>query len=140
MKATVAKEIRWEMSHRLPFHDGPCKNIHGHSYMLRIAITGTTDAQGIVIDFYDVEKIMRTVVDKLDHSFVCDPKDEKMINFLKENNFKYLVMPDYTTAENIATYVLENVSVEFEKFANLEKISIRLHETKDAFAEIEKVL
>ncbi|HEU4716904.1 MAG TPA: 6-carboxytetrahydropterin synthase, partial [Bacteroidia bacterium] len=30
----VSKVFRFEMAHALSGHDGPCKNIHGHSYSL----------------------------------------------------------------------------------------------------------
>ena len=29
MRTTISKQFRWEMGHRLPFHEGLCKNIHG---------------------------------------------------------------------------------------------------------------
>ena len=58
----IAKEFHWEMGHRLPEHFGLCKNIHGHSYKMIVEFEGELDEQGMVIDFYDVEKIIAPII------------------------------------------------------------------------------
>ncbi|MGA1250362.1 MAG: 6-pyruvoyl trahydropterin synthase family protein, partial [Candidatus Kapaibacteriota bacterium] len=53
MISRIAKEFHWEMGHRLPFHDGGCQNIHGHSYTMRVEVIGEIDpATGMVIDYF----------------------------------------------------------------------------------------
>jgi len=137
MRMRIAKEFIWEMSHRLPFHKGGCQNIHGHSYKLRIEVEGTTDSNGMIMDYYDMSTIMDPVIFQLDHSFIVDENDELMLNFLKENDFKHYVIDRTTTAENIAIYLLELVKPKFANFTNIDKLKIRFHETADVFAEIE---
>ncbi len=140
MKINIAKEFNWEMSHRLPFHDGPCNNIHGHTYKMRIELEGETNKRGMVLDYYEIEKIASSFVKKLDHSFICDAGDSLMIDFLKKNGFRHFIIPDYTTAENIAAFFSRRFSSEFSKFPNLEKMTVRVFETEDVFAEIMTVL
>lgn len=41
----VAKQFRWEGAHRLPWHDGLCKNNHGHSYKMEASVDGAVDAR-----------------------------------------------------------------------------------------------
>ena len=53
----ITKEFKFEMAHALHGYDGLCKNIHGHSYRMIVEFEGELDEQGMVIDFYDVEKI-----------------------------------------------------------------------------------
>ena len=36
----VTKEFSSEMSHVLWNYDGPCRNVHGHSYRLFVTISG----------------------------------------------------------------------------------------------------
>ena len=36
----VTKEFKFEMAHALLGHDGPCKNIHGHTYALSVTLKG----------------------------------------------------------------------------------------------------
>jgi 6-pyruvoyltetrahydropterin/6-carboxytetrahydropterin synthase len=39
-KIRVTKLFRFEMAHALNGYDGPCKNIHGHSYELQVTVIG----------------------------------------------------------------------------------------------------
>ena len=73
----IAKEYRWEMGHRLSFHDGKCVNFHGHSYKARITLEGERDENGLLVDFYDLDKIVGPLVESLDHSFALNAADEK---------------------------------------------------------------
>ena len=36
----VTKSFSFEMAHALWNYDGPCKNIHGHSYKLFVTVKG----------------------------------------------------------------------------------------------------
>ena len=35
----VTKEFSFEMAHVLGSYDGPCKNVHGHSYRLFVIVS-----------------------------------------------------------------------------------------------------
>lgn len=135
MLTKIAKDFIWEMSHRLTFHDGPCKNIHGHSYKLRVEIEGVLDKNSMILDYYDVEKIIKPLINQLDHAFLCDKDDKLMIPFLQENGFKYYIIDGFTTAENMVSFFIEKFKPEFSKFANLESLMIRVYETFDVYAE-----
>ena len=68
------------MSHVLPGYDGPCRNVHGHSYRLFVTVAGVPvkDAgnpkNGMVIDFSDMKKI---VVDGIEYAPSRTFKDGK---------------------------------------------------------------
>ena len=137
MKTRIAKEFKWEMSHRLTFHQGPCKNIHGHTYKMRVELEGNLDEHGMLLDYYDVESLVQPLLSKLDHGFICDAQDFLMIDFLKTNDFKYTVMLKYTTAENLAKYFMEELLPKVKEYMNVTCFKIRVHETDDVFAEVE---
>lgn len=137
MKVKISKEFTWQMSHRLPFHKGLCSNIHGHTYKLRVSLTGETDKNGFLIDFYDLISIVQPLIDQLDHSFVVDEKDVETISFLREHSFRYVVVPNTTTSENLAYWVANQIVNGFRKFPNIDKLSVRFYETMDSFAEVE---
>ena len=61
-----------------------------------------------------------------------------MINFLTENGFKMHIMPKTSTAEHIAEYLIELTIDEFSKYKNIDTLKMRIYETEDVFAEIEK--
>lgn len=137
MRAKIAKNFTWEMSHRLPYHQAACKNIHGHSYKMRVELEGDLDEFGMVLDYYQIKQIVMPLINKLDHCFLCDPNDNLMIKFLKENDFRYVVIDDFTTAENIVHYILGELKKEFSKYNNLDTLKIRLQESAEVFAENE---
>ncbi len=135
---TIAKDFIWQMSHRLTFHKGLCQNIHGHSYKLRIYLTGETDKNGMIIDFYDLEKIVNPfLMGELDHGFLCSKDDAKVIEFLQQNGWRHFVMDKTTTCENMCGLFIDKFKPEFEKISNINSFKIRVYETEDAFAEVE---
>ena len=105
----IAKEFRWEMGHRLPEHFGLCKNIHGHSYKMIIEFEGDLDKNQMVIDYYDVEKIINPVIEKLDHAFMANKDDKEVLEFLEKMNSKKVVVDFNSTVENICGYLLYEI-------------------------------
>jgi 6-pyruvoyltetrahydropterin/6-carboxytetrahydropterin synthase len=136
----ISKTFHWEMSHRLPYHAGDCRNIHGHSYKLRLDIIGLPDERGMVIDYFEIERKVSKHLQKFDHAFICDIKDTSMLEFLNRMDFKYVVIKEFTTAENVALYLLNELAPEFREMPNIRKMRLRLYETNDAFAETELVI
>jgi 6-pyruvoyltetrahydropterin/6-carboxytetrahydropterin synthase len=131
----IAKEFRWEMGHRLPFHNGGCQNIHGHSYRMRVTIEGRLDDNGMVLDYFDMKEIVDPIVQRVDHSFLCDNRDEQMLAFFRDNPLKHVIVPFRTTAENITAWFLELVATELRRFPNIKTLTIRVYETERTYAE-----
>ena len=130
----VAKEFRWEMGHRLPEHFGLCKNIHGHSYKMIVEFEGELNEQGMVIDYYDVEKIINPLIEKLDHAFMVCRDDKVVLEFLNKLNSKKVVIDFESTAENICNYLLGEIRKN-KLPGNIKKIIVRVSETINDYAE-----
>lgn len=139
MLTTISKQFRWEMGHRLPFHNGLCKNIHGHSYQARVAITGSTNEQGMVLDYFDMKTIIQPIIDELDHSFLCDSSDTQMINFFTNNPMKVVYIDAPTTAENIALYLLNRIQEQLLSYSNITGVRVTVFETENTFAEVHNI-
>lgn len=135
----IAKEFTWEMGHRLPFHEGKCKNLHGHSYKSMIELTGQPDSNGIVLDYYDVKKIVEPIFEELDHSFLVWDGDVELIDALQKLNSRMVVVNFQTTAENICLYLLDKIAV-VEFPANIKSVKVRVFETENTYAEEERIL
>jgi len=135
----IAKEFRWEMGHRLPEHFGQCKNIHGHSYKMIVEFDGDLDKQGMVIDYYDVEKIIDPIIKKLDHSFMVNKNDTVVIEFLEKMKSKKVIVGFESTAENISKYLLGEI-VKTNLPLNVKKLTVRIYETEGDYAEEELIL
>jgi len=130
----IAKEFRWEMGHRLPEHFGKCKNIHGHSYRMIVEIEGDVDSDGMVMDYYDLKIVVDPIVEKLDHAFLVYKEDKEIIEFLQRMNSKKVTVGFQSTVENICKYFLKEIN-ETEFPSNVKKITIRIYETEDDYAE-----
>ena len=131
----IAKDFHWEMGHRLPFHEGGCRNVHGHSYRLRLIVTGTLDSNGMVVDYFDLRRIVDPIVSRIDHAFLCDESDTEMLEFLEKHDMKRVVVPFPTTAENIAGWLLDQAKQGLLGYANITGLAVRLHETVNTYAE-----
>jgi len=60
MKA--AKQFRWEGVHRLPWHQGDCWPLHGHSYSLNIELEGKPNEYGMLVNFADIKRLLTTFI------------------------------------------------------------------------------
>lgn len=130
----IAKEFNWEMGHRLPFHEGKCKNLHGHSYKCMVELSGKPDKNGMLFDYYDLKKIMDPIIEELDHSFMVNRSDKELIEILDRLKSNKVIVDFDSTAENICLYLLEKVRVS-ELPKNIEEVKVRVLETENTYAE-----
>jgi len=137
MRTTISKQFRWEMGHRLPFHEGLCKNIHGHSYEAHVILSGEPDANGMVMDYYDMKLLIQDKLDELDHSFLCNSSDTIVREFLERNNMKMVLVEFPTTAENIARMLATHVVSNLPAGHRVDAVRLRVFETEKTFAEVE---
>jgi 6-pyruvoyltetrahydropterin/6-carboxytetrahydropterin synthase len=75
MRATLIKEFRFEAAQTLPNLPGDhkCKQMHGHSFKVEIAIEGEVDPEiGWIYDHAVISRAMKPILDELDHSYLND--------------------------------------------------------------------
>jgi 6-pyruvoyltetrahydropterin/6-carboxytetrahydropterin synthase len=85
----VRRRFRFEAAHRLPFHRGKCRDLHGHSYELVVGVDRLVGEDGLAIDFSELKRIVKDeVIDLLDHKLVNDrienPTAELMVRWIWE--------------------------------------------------------
>jgi 6-pyruvoyltetrahydropterin/6-carboxytetrahydropterin synthase len=56
-------------AHKIPWHNGKCKELHGHNYKVKMYVLAECD---IWIDFIDLKKLGKEVIDKYDHKNISD--------------------------------------------------------------------
>lgn len=135
----IAKEFSWEMGHRLPFHKGKCKNLHGHTYKCLVEVSGLPDENGMVLDYYELKKIVSSILEELDHSFMVNKNDVELLNALEKLNSRKVVVDFETTAENICFYILDKIKSS-NLPSNIKSVKVRVLETEDTYAEEEIAL
>jgi 6-pyruvoyltetrahydropterin/6-carboxytetrahydropterin synthase len=135
----IAKEFRWEMGHRLPFHEDKCRNLHGHSYKMMVEFTGDLDINGMVLDYYIVKEIINPLVEELDHAFMVKDDDFELITLLKKMDSKFVTVNFHSTAENMVYYFIDKIK-KSELPGNISAIKVKIFETETTYAEDEIVL
>jgi len=71
----IYKDFTFEAAHRLPnVPEGhKCGRLHGHSFFVRVHLSGEVDPEaGWVVDFAEVTKAFKPVLELLDHNFIND--------------------------------------------------------------------
>jgi 6-pyruvoyltetrahydropterin/6-carboxytetrahydropterin synthase len=137
----ITREFTFEMAHVLQNYDGPCRNVHGHSYRLFVTISGipvndtSNPKNGMVVDFSELKRIvMSRIVDIFDHAVVVssdyDPEKMQMM----KNTFGNTVVTDYQpTCENLVADFAERLRNELPKGVELH--SLKLYETAKSYSE-----
>lgn len=78
-------------AHLLRGYDGPCKNLHGHTWKVEVTIAAEKlDKIGLVVDFKDMKKRLNHFLDKIDHVNLNDLPAFKDVNPSTENLAKYI--------------------------------------------------
>lgn len=131
---TVTKTIRFEAAHMLAGHPGPCRNLHGHSYRVDVAVEGER-TDGMVIDFKELKNIAEeTICRPFDHAFIytqgAGGAEGRIAALLEENGLKTAPIPCRPTAENLAVHFTALLSARLPGLK-----SVRVWETADSCAE-----
>ena len=91
----VFKEEWISGAHRLRDYQGPCENLHGHNWRVRVyAGAVELDKLGMVIDFKVLKGALREVCQRFDHGYLNEIAPFDALN---------------PTAENICRHVFEEV-------------------------------
>lgn len=75
MTVAIYKDFTFEAAHLLPNVPAghKCGRLHGHSFSVRITISGEPDpTSGWLMDFADLKLVFKPVYDQLDHYYLND--------------------------------------------------------------------
>lgn len=137
----VTKEFRFEAAHALMGYDGPCKNIHGHSYQLSVTVIGSPVSDsastklGMVMDFGDLKKIIkRQIIDPFDHALLLNSAiSYEGLQNLGEPFTNIVVVPYQPTSENFLLDFAKRIRELLP--ADVKLHNLRLRETSNSYAE-----
>ncbi len=120
---SVSKDyLTFSAAHFLTIPDHKCESLHGHNYVVTVLVEGAVDrATGFVVDFAVVKKILRPVIDRIDHKVlvpsgnptvvVGTEGDATVVHYRGVRRFQFpsthvAVIPvSDTTAELLAEYL-----------------------------------
>lgn len=86
--------VRGEFSaaHALRHYQGKCENMHGHNYGAELTVRGeklSSDTE-LAMDFSEMKKIFREVLEQLDHHILNETPPFDVINPSSENLARYI--------------------------------------------------
>ncbi len=86
----ICRQYKFDSAHRLPHvpEGHKCSRLHGHTYILEVFVEGEINDKGWVIDFADIDVVVKPIIKQLDHYYL--------------NEISGLENP---TAENIAVWI-----------------------------------
>jgi 6-pyruvoyltetrahydropterin/6-carboxytetrahydropterin synthase len=130
-------------------YSGKCETLHGHNYRARLEVEGELDENSYVWDFVTLKRLMRRLVDELDHRMLL-PRDNPDLKVSQEGDSvevlykerKYvfprsdvvLVPVPNTTAEMLARYLVGRVKEELQR-EGAKKLSALAVEVEESFGQ-----
>lgn len=123
-----------------------CESLHGHNYRVRTELEGELDASSYVFDFTVLKRIMRRLVDEIDHKMLL-PLQNPALELREEGDSisvayrdrRYLfprsdvvLLPiPNTTAEMLARYLADRLKEELSAHGadNLTELAVEVEES-----------
>ena len=129
------------MAHVLKDYDGPCRNVHGHSYELFVTLIGeplqdeNSPKFGMVMDYKDLKTIVKeNVINKFDHSLVLSSRHNATTIDNLKREFEKLIVVDYQpTNENLIIDIANILKPLLPNSVSL--YNLKLRETATAYSE-----
>lgn len=135
----IKRRLTFCAGHRVVGHEGKCKHIHGHNYVVYVHCAGVLDSVGRVIDFSVLKSCLGTWLDRnWDHKMIAWVKDTVIYNMARAydaaDSWSIFELPYNPTAENLAKFLLENVCPIVFKGTGIKILAIEVQETENCTA------
>ena len=126
----VTQELSFCYGHRLLGYPGKCARLHGHNARAFVTLRSEQlDALGMVADFDDIEKRLRSWIDEtFDHQLLLQ-RDDPLAPALRSLNEPFRALDAAPTAENLAKLIFE-----FVERSGFPVVEVRLEEQPGSVA------
>jgi 6-pyruvoyltetrahydropterin/6-carboxytetrahydropterin synthase len=131
----IKTKLTVDAAHRLTFHEGACKNLHGHTWSVEILIFKER-FKDIVVDFGIIKSAIKEL---MDHKVLVYEQDDVLMTLTA--HMERQVFPFETTAENLSLFLKGFIFKQFieqEVKDDSEKVGIQVtvSETEDNSATV----
>jgi len=111
-------KARFEAAHKVARHLGKCRELHGHTYIVEVAVSSReVNELNMVIDFEELRSKLSEVLKIIDHKYLNE--------VLQEEN---------VTAEFLALFIYRELSKRLPQGIKL--AVVRVYENPDYWAEV----
>lgn len=132
-------EHSFDSAHFLANYEGKCGNIHGHRWKVQIEVQSETlqnggQLDGMVIDFGDLKKDIKAIVDYYDHALIIQEGTMRgeTLHCICQDGFKVIQVSFRPTAENFAAFFFKTMK---EKGYNVKRATVYETPTNSAIYE-----
>ncbi len=80
----VGIETHFDASHHLPLHKGKCFNMHGHTWHVKVEVSGLINLEGMVVDLKLLKEAVKGITEQFDHKCINDLVDDPTCEHLCE--------------------------------------------------------
>ncbi len=139
MVLSIMRRFTFCAGHRLVGHEGKCRNLHGHNYVLEVFVTGQEqDEVGRILDFKMLKNRVNDWLDEnWDHSFVLWKQDLNGLAAIRSSEpHRIYELESNPTAENMAIHFLKEVCPRILEGSGASAYKVRLWESEETCAEI----
>lgn len=79
-------------AHALRHYKGKCEHLHGHNYGVKVTVEGCTLSEDteLLMDFGDLKRLLKTVLEELDHKHLNEVPPFDVSNPSSENLARYI--------------------------------------------------
>ncbi len=110
IRVVVGVSETFSAAHFIPGHR-KCGRVHGHNFRVEVEVEGEL-RNGMVVDFYELKKILREIVERYDHGLLNDHFENP-------------------TSENICMEIFGRL-----RERGLNVVRVRVSESPDKWAEV----
>lgn len=87
---TISVQAHYDAAHLLRDYDGKCARLHGHRYVVEVALrTPDVGPKGMACDFGDLKGHLRELVQRFDHQNLNDVPPFTEVESTAENQARY---------------------------------------------------
>ncbi len=158
-RVTVSKDyLGFAAAHFITFRGHACESLHGHNYRVAVTAQGPLDPEcHFVLDFADLKRAVRPLVDQLDHRVLLPEAGAKLsyrhsdgmtyVNYLGTVTYQFptdgcVFLPiANTTAELLARWFGEQLVATLRaEHSSVESIEVEVEETSGQSAQYRAVV
>ena len=131
----ITRIFSFEAAHALKDYDGPCRNIHGHSYKLLVTVKGAVDPEtGFLMDFKELKRIINdTLIRLYDHHLMLNEGDDMVKKNISDVVENLVLLPFNPSSENLVISFSELIINTLPKNVSLHHL--KLYETEKSYIE-----
>ncbi len=135
MPHQVTRKHEIHCGHRVCDHEGKCRNLHGHAYVIHFTCEADSlDHLGRVIDFGVIKSLLcQWLEDTWDHRMLIWEQDP-MLEALLTIDPSVVAVPFNPTAENIAAYLVTKVGPDLLAGTPVRLVRVQVDETSKCSA------